>query len=169
MKLNIPYVEQFNDYACGAASLEMVYSYYGLSDIDQKGIFEKYKEVEPTGSEGFRIATGDLVDDARSRNFESDWGIVEYNNVEKSIKVLESLLKQGIPVIVCQQFTKSESQIGHFRVVFGVDKENIYFHDPHPKFGGVSIKWTHNEFVDFWQPTGPNVWGGVYLWIKKKK
>src|SRR3989344_7418225 len=70
-KLKVPYILQINENACGAAVLEMVYRYYGLNDISQEDIFNKYKEHEPYGSGNFRITVDNIVSDAKERGFSS--------------------------------------------------------------------------------------------------
>jgi predicted double-glycine peptidase len=163
--LDVPYVAQFNGTACGAAALEMVYKYYGKSDVSQEDIYNKYQEIEPEFGKVSRISTANLVSDAQSRGFQSFWKRVNYLDRDEALSVLKTYLNLKIPVIVCQQFTKKSPKIGHFRVVFGVDDEdNIYFHDP--RFGGFK-KWPIEQFMDYWQPTGQNVTGGVYIIVKK--
>ena len=165
--LKVPFVKQINKNSCGAAALEMVYKYYGLKKIDQKEIFDRLKTQDLEDPNIFNIATEDLVKDAKEKGFEAFWKRVDYHNIKKSIQLLKQFIDKNIPIIVCQQYTKDEPLMGHFRVVFRVDDKSVYFHDSHPKTGGSSIKWTHKKFIDFWQPTGNNVTGGVYIIIKK--
>jgi len=166
-KLQVPFVYQINDNACGAAVLEMIYRYYGINNIDQRGIFNQYREIEPALGKELRIATDSLIRDAANRGFQADWDRADYEKRDKSIELLKNFVNDGIPIIVCQQFTKEQPLIGHFRVVVGIGGGTIYLHDPHPKYGGRSLKWSLDQFMDFWQPTGPNVTGGVYIVIRK--
>lgn len=171
-KLKVPYISQINDNACGAAVLEMVYKCYGLEDILQEEIYEKYKKLEPHGTGNFRIDTNMLVSDALSRGFLSFWAKANYSNTKECFKLLKLLTQESkIPVIVCQQFTKKQehSGLGHFRLVVGVStKDNvIYVHDPHKELGGEYQEWELDKFVDYWQPTGENVTGGIFVVIKK--
>ncbi|WKZ24586.1 MAG: papain-like cysteine protease family protein [Patescibacteria group bacterium] len=170
--LKVPFIYQINENACGAAVLEMVYKYYGLNDVSQEEIYKKYKQLEPHGTGNFRITTDALVADSLRRGFLSFWNKVDYNNPDECFNLLQFLTKKSkIPIIVCQQFTKNEEHkdLGHFRLVVGVDKKNkiIYVHDPHKELGGQYQKWSLDKFVDFWQPTGQNVTGGVFVIIKK--
>ncbi len=166
--LKVPYVAQFNDHACGAAVLQMIYRYYGLKNISQEQIFKEYKDLEPHGSGNFMIATNDLVLDAKKRGFYSYWKRTDYTNLASSMSLLSHLIEDcHIPIIVCQKFTEQQPQLGHFRVVFGIDKNVIHLHDPYRKTIGKNQKWSYQKFMEFWQPTGSNVTGGVYVVIKR--
>lgn len=167
MMLKVPYVQQYNDYACGAAVLEMVFKYYNVKNVSQEDIYEKNKELEPHGTGNFRITTQDLVDEAESRNFKAYFKQVNYFSKKESIETLKDFIEKNIPVIVCQQFTSAQNIIGHFRVVIGVDNKYVYVHDPHKDIGSEELKMSHREFVNLWQKTGDNVIGGIYIIIIK--
>lgn len=164
--LSVPFVYQYNSNACGAAALEIIYKYFGLTNISQEEIFEKYKKLEPHGSGNYYISTGDLISDAKSRDFYAEKYQLNYNSIE-NISLLKEILQQELPIIVCQQYTKEKRLIGHFRVIIGIDNEYVYFHDPSPKIGGENLKQSYREFFDYWQPTGKNVIGGRFYIISK--
>ena len=84
------------------------------------------------------------------------------------ISVLKNIIMRGVPIIVCQQYTKEQSIIGHFRIVVGIGNKYIYLHDPDRNFGGKNIRWTHEKFFNYWQATGMNVTGGTYFLIEPK-
>jgi len=169
-KLKVPYILQINENACGAAVLEMVYRYYGLNDISQEDIFNKYKEHEPYGSGNFRITVDNIVSDAKERGFSSFWNRINCANHKDAINTLKRLtMDLRIPVIVCQKFTEEQPLIGHFRIVVGIKNNIVYVHDPHVSNGGKDKEWVIERFMEFWQPTGENVTGGVYVVIKNKK
>ncbi len=165
--MKIDYIPQININACGAAVLEMVYNYYGLQGVSQQDLMEKYQELEPHGSGNFRVTTDDLVADARSKGFSTGWARVNWSNSDDSISLLQLLTNAGIPIIVCQKFTEEQSLIGHFRIVLKADKEKVYLHDPNPDIGGANIEWSIEKFIDFWEPTGNNVTGGIFVFISK--
>jgi len=163
--LPVPFVNQINETACAAAVLEMVYSFLGLKEIFQEDIFNKYATLATHGN--IEITVENMVEDANSRGLISKWNRVNYNNVEESIFELNKLVKKKeIPIIVCQQYTKG-SIPGHFRVVINIDKKFVYYHDPCKKYGGKNLKMRHKDFIDYWQPTGGSVTGGVYVLIEK--
>lgn len=167
--LPVPYIRQINQNACGAAALMMIYKYYGLEDVGQKDIYEKYAEKEPHGSGNFRIRTEHMVQDARDRNFEADWNCVNYVDSDESMDELRILIHEfKIPVIVCQKYTNREPLIGHFRVVLDMTETDVLLHDPDIIIGEASQKWPIEKFMQFWQRTGDNVVGGVMIAIRPK-
>ncbi|MBU1164977.1 C39 family peptidase [Patescibacteria group bacterium] len=168
MKIQVPYSQQYNNSACGAACLVMVYKHYGLKDITQQEIFEKNKEQEPHGTGATRIATSDLVNDAKERGFNSYSGQVDYSNNDKSIEFVKQTIKNKIPLIVCQQWKKDRAILGHFRVVVGYSNKYICVHDPDLEDGSRKQKWSYEKFMDYWQRTGDNVIGGQYVIIENK-
>jgi len=165
--LEVPYVQQFNNNACGAAVLEMIYRFYGFYNVSQQEIFETYSELEPHGSRNLRITTDNLVRDARSKGFNARRERVDYSNEKECITIIENFFAKGIPIIVCQKFTNAQPKIGHFRIVLGIDSSNVYLHDPNSEMEGPELKWPIKQFIDCWQPTGQNVIGGVYVIITK--
>lgn len=170
-QLNVPYLNQINDNACGAAVLAMVYQYYGRKNILQTKIFRQYCEKEPHGSGNLRITTDNLVRDAKGRGFDADRGRVNLENRSEVFSLLKKFILEKSPLVVVQQFTKEQAHLGHFRVVVGINEENqtILVHDPHSSLGGPSKVWALDKFIDFWRETGQNVTGGVYVWIKPKE
>ncbi len=168
--LEIPYIKQINPNACGAATLEMVYKFYGLDNISQAELMQKYQELEPHGSTNYRMSTQALVTDARKKGFESVYLQANYFNKQDCLSSLKILVETNkIPVIVCQKFTDQMPLIGHFRIVIGVDNDSIYLHDPNIEIGGEKLKWTLDKFIDFWQPTGQNVTGGILCLITRSE
>ena len=165
--LKVSYISQINENACGAAVLEMVYKYYGLKNVSQEEIFNKYQELEPHGSGNLRITTDNLISDALSRGLHSFWARSNYGNRASVLDLLQRVISSRIPLIVCQKFTDEQPQMGHFRIVVGIRGNVIYVHDPHAGLGGAYKKWGVEKFLEFWQPTGDNVTGGVFVVIKK--
>lgn len=166
-KLKVPYIRQINENACGVAVLEMVYKYYGLQDISQQEIMQKYQELEPHGTGNFRITTDNLVSDALSRFFLSFWARADFRNNKNVNQLLTLLINSKIPIIVCQKFTNEQPQLGHFRIVVGIMDNIIFLHDPHQTSGAAYQEWNMEDFLNFWQPTGDNVTGGIFIVIKK--
>ena len=167
--LKVPYIKQINSNSCGAAVLEMVYKYYGIENVSQEELMDRYKELEPHGSGNYRMATDTLVADAKEKGFKSECLRANYKSAKDCFSLLrENIEIKKIPVIVCQKFTDEEPLIGHFRVVIGMDENSIYLHDPHLETGGERLKWSLDKFINFWQPTGDNVTGGIFCLISKK-
>lgn len=167
-RLSVPYVTQTHLNSCGSAALDMVYKYYGLKGNFQEDIFKKYRKQNPSSPEDFYVLTDDLINDAIERGFEgSCWRRMNLERRDLIISKLRKLIKKGVPIIACQQYTKELSYIGHFRVVVCITDKYVYFHDPSPEYGGENIKWSLEKFIDFWRRTGDNVTRGVFLIIQK--
>lgn len=165
--LEIPYVQQINDDSCGAAVLEMVYKFYDIDNVSQEKIFNKYNKAEPHETGHSRIDTESLVEDAKQHSLQAYWKRVDLSNIPETLDIIKEFVDKNVPIIVCQKFRDEEPLLGHFRVVIAIDDDNVYFHDSHPTFGGQSIKWSKDKFIEYWQPTGQNVTGGVYVVIEK--
>lgn len=166
--LNINFIKQFNNYSCGAACLQMVYSFYGLK-VPQKEIYDLYVTESKEDSLRKIINIEDLVEDAKQRGFISQWiRLPENLRNEKGLEeFIDNNLLNNQPLIFCQQFTRMNKTTGHFRVLVGRDNNNIIVHDPHPKFGKSNRVFTIKEFLEYWEPTGKDVTGWVYVVISK--
>jgi predicted double-glycine peptidase len=78
-----------------------------------------------------------------------------------TMEELEKLVGEGIPVIVDGQAWRDDKdkekpwtdvwESGHYMVVIGFDKENVYFEDP-SLFGSRGVM-TREEFNDRWHDT----------------
>lgn len=164
--MNIPFINQINENSCGAAVLEMIYKYYGVTNVSQNDIFEKYKQSEPHNSGNFRIKTADLISDAKDRGLYSGYykipDLTELSGIELFLK---QILNDGVCIIVEQQYLEPRSLVGHFRVITDVGDNFISFHDPHPTTGGANLNWSTSKFLDYWTETGLNVTGGIMVLI----
>lgn len=164
--IKVPYFLQLHQNSCGAATLQMVYKYYGLENIKQRDIFDRYKKLEPNGSGNFYITNEDMVLDARERGLSAELAQTDYSS-EEGVLSLKEFIERGIPIIVCQQYTREQPDIGHFRVVLDIDDNYVYFHDPASGTGGNELKWSYEEFLNYWQPSGQNVKGGIFILISR--
>ena len=168
--LKVPFIQQFDPNACGAGVLDMIYNYYEIEGFDQREMYEKYKQLDPHGSENedYCISVFDLMDDARSKELDAGWAGANYESVENCVSLIKVFIDNKIPLIVIQQFSKEDPLLGHFRIIVGIDEEFIYFHDPHVEIGGANKRLSYEEFVELWQPTGENVTGGIFMWVRPK-
>lgn len=165
--LSVPYYRQININACGAACLAMVYQFYGIRNIDQAEIYNEYQELEPHDSGNYRITTDNLINDARKKGLSAGWARANYSNTDDCISLLRLMTNAGVPIIACQQLSKNQPLFGHFRVVTGIDKDSVHFHDPSTEIGGANMSLSIEDFINLWQPTGNNVTGGVFCFMFK--
>jgi len=166
--LTVPFVEQISNCACGAAALEMVVRYYRpskLTKFSQQKMFSRQSEHEPLGTGNYRITGDNIVSVARGRGFHAEWGRVSPVQEVLINEVTHFVDKLHIPLIACQRYTNDAYMLGHFRVIIGVEKSGVVIHDPDQRTGGASQEWTWGKLLDHWKQSGPNVTGGVAIWI----
>ena len=144
---------------CGPACLKMVLRYYG-TDKTEKELGKLTKCTFDKGTPGINILKA-----AHKLGFD---GFIKDNATIKKLR--EYVEKKKIPVIV-DWFSVSE---GHYSVVIGIDKENIYIQDP--EFGSMRalrLKEFKNEWFDFsgnlLKPTDQIVIRRMIVIFKKKK
>lgn len=119
-----PFQETLHASVCGPASLKMVLAYYG-EEKDEKEIAEKCGRDPKLGTDDMSIKKA-----AESYGFK-----VEIQN-EALFEDIQRWLDKKVPVIV-DWFTRGRSDYGdsevpdgHYSVVVGLDKDNIYLQDP---------------------------------------
>lgn len=156
-------MKQFNDSACGAACLEMIFRFHGIEDFSQEEFYERVKSQTPDGKNP-EIKTDELVNEAKKRGF---YSYLLKLALEDENQVMKILKRGNFPFIVCQQWPRNPNY-GHFRVVVGIDEENkkVFYHDPHPNFV-ENKEMDLVDFIDCWRRTGDSVIGGVLMGISK--
>ncbi len=75
---------------------------------------------------------------------------------------------EKIPLIACQKYTDRLPLLGHFRVIIGIENNEVILHDPCPDTGGQNLIWPIKKLREHWKRTGNNVTGGVAIWISKE-
>ncbi len=117
---------------CGPASLKMALSNYGINK-SENDLAKLTKTNRITGCKEENII-----------KIAKRFGFKAYLKQKSTIKELKSLADNNIPTIVA--WTSPEEE-GHYSVVVGFNKENIFLADPH--FGKIKkyeIRW----FKDRW-------------------
>jgi len=165
--LDVPYIAQIYENACGAAALEMVYRYLKPSApvvSFQKDVYNQYREVEPMGTGNYRIKTDDIVKAAQDLGLYAGWGRVSRNK-DSRVKQLRFFVEDmKLPIIACQS-VKENDLLGHFRVILEIDHKWGVLHDPSHEGNGRCLRWRHEKITRLWARTGDNVTGGVAIWI----
>lgn len=119
-----PFQETLHKGLCGPASLKILLSYYQI-DKSEKELAKMCKVSKDLGTDdkSLKKAAEELGFKVEIKNFS------DFNEIYK-------WLEKGIPVIV-DWFTRgradySDSEVadGHYSVVMGLDKNNIYLQDP---------------------------------------
>jgi hypothetical protein len=167
--LDVPHFSaEFQD-ACAVACLQMAYKYLRpskLSRFKQKPrTLSKNLKADGQGPGRHVMTTDDLVKLARGRGLNADWGRVNIAGAEMVAQISRFVGELKIPLIACQRNHLNAGARGHFRVIIGLEDDEIIFHDPDPETGGASIRWPLPRFIDHWRTYVPNVTGGVAVWI----
>ena len=118
---------------CGPASLKMVLSYYNINKSEKE--LAKLTKTNKAG-----CSEKEIVKTAKSL------GLKGKIKQKSTIKELKQLNKKGIPVIV-DWFSPEEA--GHYSVVVGFNKNNIFLADPH--FGKIkqyNLDWFKERWYD---------------------
>lgn len=133
MKLQIPYHRQREIYTCGAATLQMVSSYFKKwhSQAELERLTGALPERGTANSEMIRAAT--------------DAGFHCYVNSNSSLYEIKHFMQKGLPAIV--NYIEPTDEEGHFAVVVGFNRRSIILHDP---WNGQNFRLKQAEFVRRW-------------------
>ena len=146
--LEVPYFEQKDSFWCGPACLSMVGGYYQKS-VSQLEIADRVLRNQMS-------RTRDLAKVARTV-----LGLDAKIQVNASIEALRCLVDLGLPPIVLQQLQLG-SDLGHFRVVTNVRKNEIIAYDP---MFGYDLSYSIEEFSALWNANRQTQESGVLLSI----
>ena len=153
--LNIPNVEQPNNYTSGPTSLQAVLAYYGTNvNLDQL--------INTTNT---TLENGTIPDNIAQAARQNGFNAQIQENM--TLQDLQQNINNGTPVIIyCQAWRSNTTNLnenwsndtmdGHYMVVIGIDNQNVYFEDP--AILGSRGYITDQEFLDRWhdQYTDPN-------------
>jgi hypothetical protein len=135
--------QTFNN--CGPASLSMALSYYGI---------EVSQEVLGSQLRPYQIANGN--NDDKSVTLEelsgksAEFGLVPFHRPGGTVELIKNFIASGIPVIT-RTLTKTDEDIGHFRVVKGYDDATAEFIQD-DSLQGHNLRFSYQTFIDLWKP-----------------
>jgi len=130
--LKINPIKQSNSYYCGPASLKMVLDYYGIKK-SQKEVARLTNTTSKTGCSKDALVDAVQKLDLKVKVIDS-----------ASLLDLKKHIKKNIPVVVDWYSDKFE---GHYSVVVGFSKSNIYIAD---SYYGKIRKMKSMDFYDRW-------------------
>jgi predicted double-glycine peptidase len=140
----VPDVRQSTGYSCGAAALQAVLAYWGTSEREDRLI----ARLRTTPDQGTH--PDDIVRVARELGLEAEL------RENLALSDLETALARGATVIVDLQAWRESPEPpwaerwddGHYMVLLGIDRENLYFEDPSllGSRGFIPVP----EFLDRW-------------------
>jgi predicted double-glycine peptidase len=141
---DVPDVRQGTGYSCGAAALQAVLAYWGIGEREDRLIARLHRTPEQgTHPE-------DIVRGAREFGLQAE--LREGLNLDD----LEVALKKGVTAIVDLQAWRARAEgpwteiwdDGHYMVLLGMDRDNLYFEDP--SLLGSRGFIPRGEFLDRW-------------------
>jgi len=142
----VPDLRQSQPYSCGASALQAVLNYWGI-DKREGTLIQELGTTEDAGTPPESIVRV-------ARAYGLDAGL----KTNLTLGDLESAIANKTPVIIDCQAWRDESEAnlsweniwedGHYMVVVGIDRDNVYFEDP-------SLLGSHGiipreEFVSRW-------------------
>lgn len=132
--LDVPYFKQDTPYTCGPTSLQMVFSFYGIT-VSEAALA---KEVESDAEVGTRHRA--IIEAITSR------GLHAYVNDNASLDELAYLLNDcAVPVIV--RYLETDRDEDHYAVVVGLTESEIILNDP---WHGPRVHFPHSAFESRW-------------------
>lgn len=182
-RLPVKHFPQINNCSCGAASLQMIYDFYG-KEIPQKEIWGQIKSRKPGRKGEYYATTYSLARHARKLGFDTFTGKIKLEKdslFNSNHKVIDSFLDRTIntlkiPLIIC--WRSPETFTGHFSVISGYNGMQSEVLDPFSTAGDLHL----NSYLShFWQPESFQSWeipdgyrpshdviGGIFLAIFPK-
>lgn len=167
----VPFFYQEQDYYCGPAALQMVFSYYG-EKISQPEIACVARSI---GDPLYTTYTDELRRAGHFSNVSTSMGDELPNNITGytlrqlgyaafeaygvDLTTLKNFLDQGKPLILLMWYS-SYHRDGHYRVATGYNQTHIFLHDPLNKplwggtYGGPNIAFNNSQFLDLWSYSG---------------
>ncbi|MFZ2959020.1 MAG: C39 family peptidase [Candidatus Ozemobacteraceae bacterium] len=139
----IPDVRQAEYFSCGASAFQAVLSYYGVDS------FERDLRLMLNTSNTHGTYSWDMVRVAQQLGFSAEW------KENCTLNDLESALQRGNPVIIRAERVRAQNStwentwtVGHYMVVIGLDKQNVYLEDPY--LIGSRLYLTRDDFTASW-------------------
>jgi len=166
-KLAVKHLKQSNSFTCRATALAMVYKYLKHGTQTENKIWRRLKEPLPNDRKNFYIKTYNLAVDAEKQKLSYFYGQVFMDDSKLALSTIKEFISASIPVVVCQKISK-ENIIGHFRVVIGLDNQDILVNDPMNDKGSTKI--SRKNFMELWQDAGNGeVIGGEFFAVFNPK
>ncbi len=136
-----PFQETLHGGYCGPASLKIVLGYYGVQKSE--------REIAERCGRDAQLGTNDISIKRAAKSYGFN---VEIKN-NASFTDIQKWLNKEVPVIVNwftrgrADYNNSEVPDGHYSVVVGLDKENIYLQDPEI---GATRTIKRDDFLRVW-------------------
>ena len=141
---SVPDVRQSTGYTCGAAALQAVLAYWGTAEREDR-LAARLRSTPQAGTHPLDIV-----------RVAGEFGLAAELREGLALADLEAALAAGTTVIVDLQAWRDRTDVpwtetwddGHYMVLLGMDRENLYFEDP--SLLGARGVIPRPEFVDRW-------------------
>ena len=134
--------QTFNN--CGPAALSMALSYYGINKSQAELGFELRPYQNPNGDNDDKSVTlEELAEKAK------DYGFVPYHRPNGNIELIKLFITYDIPVIA-RTLTKTNEDIGHYRVIKGYDESAMQIIQD-DSLQGKNLTYSYEEFNVLWK------------------
>lgn len=130
---------------CGPATLSMAMSYMGVQK-DQKELGEILRPYQISGGDNDdkSVTLEEVADQAEV------YGLHSYLRANGTIEKLQKFIANDISV-VARTWTKTDEDIGHFRIVRGYDRDlHTILQDD--SLQNDNLTYSESEFLTLWQP-----------------
>ncbi len=163
MQLNVPHIHQSGPTHCGVACLEMVYKYFGITNVGQEDVWVS-KRSPRQNSQDYFMLTSSMVQDLIDRGLSVISGQITLDN-KLCLGSIKRLISCGTPIIACKQWPGNPI-LGHFIVIIGVENNDVIYLDPEQT--STPLRVSIEDFVDQWKSTNPldpnrEVVGGQFI------
>lgn len=135
--------QTFNN--CGPSSLSMALSFYGITKTQQE-LGQALRPWQNTAGDNDdkSVTLEELAREAEK------YGFITYHRPNADLKTIKSFISRDIPVIA-RTLLEEGNDIGHYRVLYGYDKENFYQND---SLQGKGLVFTYENMFNLWKPYG---------------
>lgn len=134
--------QTFNN--CGPAALSMALSYYGIN-VNQTVLGEDLRPYQiPNGDNDDKSVT---LDELAEKS--KEYGLIPYHRPNGNIDLLKLFITYDIPVIA-RTWTKTNEDIGHYRVIKGYD-ENAGVIIQDDSLQGKNLEYSYDDFNILWE------------------
>lgn len=156
MKIKVPYYRQKRDYFCGAASLQMLMSFFGKFKSQKE--LAKMTGLTLTEIKKNGINNEKMIEAARNSKF------FVYVNSKSNLEEIKYYINLKLPVLV--NYIEPSDDQGHFAVISGYNRftKSLTLNDP---WNGKNFKLDETVFLARWH-SGFEKHGHWLMIISKK-
>jgi len=171
--IQVPFYRQLNDFACGAASMQMILQYYNrtvnqynVADVLRMEWTEGTFSTDMVRAGHFSVLSSSVGNYFPNATLEAGYpgyplGLLAYwaDSEESWLDSMKVIVASDIPVIVLMHYEPHGVNDGHFRIVTGYDDntQQIIMNDPWAYENNANVQvWSYEDFNIAWNYTEPD-------------